>query len=205
MTDIDLERLGDVWREQPDPAELERLKRSAGAVARRARLAQIVDVVAGIAVATVVVLLVLSNPKTQTLVMGAAAILVLLGSNVRLRRLRQVELRSLTGGTEDMLDQSIDRIETTLKHNRFSLIAIGPCIIVGILVAAFADGRRVGMLIPALRDAPLLRILWNGLFVAVLAVGAVFIALAIKRGKRELERLRVMRESYRHERESTAP
>ena len=36
MSEIDLDHLGDVWRAQPDPAEIERLRRSAEAV-RRAR------------------------------------------------------------------------------------------------------------------------------------------------------------------------
>ena len=44
MSDFDLDRLGDVWRQQPDPAEMERLQKSAAAVARRARRAQVVDV-----------------------------------------------------------------------------------------------------------------------------------------------------------------
>ena len=81
MTDFDLERLGDVWRQQPDPAEMERLQRAAAAVGRRARLSQIVDIVAAIGVAAVVIALVLSNPRTETFVMGAAAILILLYSN----------------------------------------------------------------------------------------------------------------------------
>ena len=33
MSDFDLDRLGDVWRQQPDPAEMERLRRTAIAVA----------------------------------------------------------------------------------------------------------------------------------------------------------------------------
>ena len=37
MSDFDLDRLGDVWRQQPDPAEMERLQRTAAAVSRRAR------------------------------------------------------------------------------------------------------------------------------------------------------------------------
>ena len=47
MTDFDLDRLGDVWRQQPDPAEMERLQRSAAAVSRRARWAQLVDIARG--------------------------------------------------------------------------------------------------------------------------------------------------------------
>ena len=97
MSDFDLDRLGDVWRQQPDPAEMERLQRTAIAVARRARLAAILDVCTAVAVAAVVIILVITNPRIQTVVMGSAAILVLLGSNLRLRKLRQVELKGLTG------------------------------------------------------------------------------------------------------------
>src|SRR5207237_8830035 len=61
MSDFDLDRLGDVWRQQPDPAEMERLRRTAIAVARRARLGAIVDVLAAVAVAAVVFVLVIIN------------------------------------------------------------------------------------------------------------------------------------------------
>jgi membrane protein implicated in regulation of membrane protease activity len=203
MTDLDLDRLGDVWREQPDPAELERLQRTAAAVRRRARLGQIVDALAGIAVAVVVILLVLANPKLETFLMGGAAILVLLGANIRQRRLRQVELRSLTGGTEEMLDQSIERIETTLKHNRLSLIAVGPCILVGVLVARSSELGRIGDLIPALSNLPIAKYVWQGTTVAIVAGAILYLLLAIRRGRRERERLRAMRNSYRQEREST--
>jgi hypothetical protein len=203
MTDLDLDRLGDVWRQQPDAAEMERLQRSAAAVSRRARLAQVVDIGAALALAAVVILLVLSNPKIGTLLVGGFAILLLLGSNVRLRNLRQVELKSLSGSTEDMLDQTIERIETTLKHNRLSLIAGGPALLIGLLVSSTADRDGVGSLFPMLREIPLSRPLWIGLAVVVLVVAALVIAVGIRRGRRELERLRTMREAYRHEHEST--
>jgi hypothetical protein len=203
MTDFDLDRLGDVWREQPDPAEMERLQRSAAAVSRRARFSRVIDIVAAVAVAAVVILLVLSNPKIGTFVIGGAAILVLLGSNIRQRNLRQVELRSLTGSTEDMLDQTIDRIETTLKHNRLSLIAGGPGMLLGLMVASTADRDGVGSLFPVLRDIPLSRALWIGLALLIFAIAAMIVAFGIRRGRRELERLRAMREAYRHEHEST--
>ena len=205
MSDFDLERLGDVWRQQPGPAEMEQLQRTAAGVSRRARFAQIFDIGAGIVVSGVVILLVLSNPRTETVVMGAAAILVLLISNIRLRRLRQVELRSLTGSTEDMLNQSIDRVEKTIKYNRFSLFAMGPGLIVGILVAAAALGQRGGSILGGLYDVFALRYLWRGLTIAALLGGVLFITFAIRRGRRELERLVAMRDSYRHEHESTAP
>ena len=49
MSDFDLDRLGDVWRQQPDPEEVARLQKSAAAVARRARLAQVIDIGAAVA------------------------------------------------------------------------------------------------------------------------------------------------------------
>lgn len=202
MTDLDLDRLGDVWRQQPDPAELERLRRTASTVSRRARLALVVDAGMAIAVAGMVVLVVLSNPKVQTFVMGAAVILLLLGSNIRQRRLRRVELKSLSGGTEDMLDLSIERVETALKHNRVSLAGMGPVLLIGILFATSAESR-IASLFPSVRDPLMFRTLSIGLAIVIITGIAVFLILAIKRGRRELERLRAMREAYRHERETT--
>ena len=204
MTDLDLDRLGDVWRQQPDPEEMERLQRTAAAVSRRARWGQVADIGAAIGVASVVILLVLSNPKTETFLIGGAAILVLLGSNIRQRRLRQVELKSLTGGTEAMLDQSILRIETTLKHTRFTLTAIGPSLLVGGLVAASAGVSRGGSILPVLNSIPLLRFMWLGVAIAALAAFIISSVFAIRRGREELERLTAMREAYREERQSTA-
>jgi hypothetical protein len=203
MTDLDLERLGDVWRQQPDPAEMERLQRTAAAVSRRARWGQAVDVISAVAVAAVVILLVISNPQRNTLLMGSAAIVVLLVSNIRQRKLRQVELMGLTGGTEEMLDQSIARVEATLKRSRFALIAIGPSLLVGGFVAASAGASRGGSVFPALNDLPLLRVLWAGAAITGIAGFAIFTAFAIRRGRQELERLITMREAYRREREST--
>lgn len=204
MTDLDFDRLGDVWRRQPDPAEMERLQRTAAAVSKRARLAQIVDVVASLAVAGVVVLLVLANPGSATVVMGVAAILVLLAGNVRQRKLRQVELRSLAGGTEDMLDQSIERIETTLRHNRFSLIGIGPALLLASLFAATVE-RPAEAMLGSLADLPYFRALWVGGWLIALVGSILYIRQSMRRSGRELERLTAMRESYRQEGESSAP
>jgi protein-S-isoprenylcysteine O-methyltransferase Ste14 len=204
MTDFDLDRLGGVWRQQPDPEEMARLQRTAAAVNRRARLSRILDVAAGVVVSVAVILLVLSNPQIETFMMGAAAILVLLGSNIRQRKLRQVELKGLTGSTEDMLDQSIERVETQVRHNRFTLIAMGPVFAIAVLFAAAAE-RQPGSLMGRLSGAPLFRILWLGAWVAAIGCLLVFLIYAIRRGRRELERLAAMRESYRKEGESTAP
>ena len=71
MTDLDLDRLGDVWRQRPTAAEMESLRRTADAVRRKARWGQYVDAAAAVLVAAVVVILVLSNPKIDTLLVGA--------------------------------------------------------------------------------------------------------------------------------------
>ena len=204
MTDFDIDRLGDVWRQQPDPAEMERLQRTAAEVSRRARVSQILDIIAGVAVSLVVIFLVWTNPTFNTFLMGGAAILVLLGSNVRLRKLRQVELRSLTGTTEDMLDQSIERVRTTLRHNRFTLLAMGPALVLGYLLAS-AAGRQVGSFVGAMRDPTLFRIVWLGAALAFIAGSATVLVFRMRRQRSELDRLTAMRESYRQERDSTAP
>ena len=205
MTEIDFDRLGDVWRRQPDPAEMARLQRTAVDVARRARWGYALDIVAAVAVAAVVIILVASNPRIETVLMGGGAILLLLASNVRQRKLRKVELRSLTGSTEDMLDQSIERVETRIKHSYFSLAAVGPALLIGGLVAASAGAWRGGSVVPVLNDIPLLRTVWLGVAIAMIAGVVTFSILAIRRGRRELGRLTAMREAYRDERESTGP
>jgi hypothetical protein len=198
MSDFDLERLGDVWRQQLDPAEMERLQRTAAMVGRRARWAQSVDVGAALVVSGVVLLLVSKNPNSGTFLMGAAAIVVLLYSNLRQRRLRQVELRSLTGGTEEMLDQSIERVEATRKRNRLSAITLGPAFAVGMLFASFVAPQSGEQYLPAvIANSGLRPLLWLGLFALVAA--AVILIRSIRSAGRELGRLTALRDAYRQE------
>jgi hypothetical protein len=204
MVDFDLDRLGDVWRQQPDPAEMERLQRTAIAVARRARLSTIMDICAAVAVAAVVVFLVITNPRLQTLVMGSAAILVLLGSNIRLRRLRQVELKGLAGTTEDMLDQSITRLETTVRHHKFTLYTIPPVLLGTFIFGATAGPERRAIL-GAFGNIAWFRASLFGAALTALVALAVYLLICIRRGRRELNRLNAMREAYRHERDSSVP
>lgn len=205
MTEIDLDRLGDVWRQQLDPAELERLQRAAAAVSRRARLANFVDLGAAIVVSGVVILLVLANPSYKTVLVGAAAILVLLVGQMRQRQLRLVELRALTGGTEDMLEQSIARVEATQKRTWFSLVAIGPGFLLGWIFMNVVTDEPVRNFLPESFETPWVRLLWNGGFLVLLAACALYLWLAIRRSRHEFERLVAMREAYREEREFTAP
>ncbi len=199
MNDLDFDHLGDVWRQQPDPDELASLLRSAEAVRRRARWGQLVDIASAMVVGGVVLFFILLNPARDTLVVGSGAIFILLYTHYRQRRLRQEELRGLTGTAEQMIDQSIERVETAIRYNRYTLIAGGPAFLLATLFAATAD-RQTGAIFGSLRDTPWLRFLWVGLWVAAVGVLVVFLVAAIRRGRRELGRLRSMREAYRQER-----
>jgi len=205
MSDFDLDRLGDVWRQQPDPEEMQRLQRTAIAVARRARLSAILDVCAAIAVAAVVIFLVITNPQPKTVVMGSAAILVLLGSNIRLRKLRQVELKGLTGTTEEMLDQSIARVETTLRHHKFTLYGTPPVVLGSWLGFAAASAPRHDTILGGLREIPGFRPILFGAGIAAVVGLIIYLIISIRRGRRELNRLNAMRDAYRQERDSSAP
>ena len=205
MTDIDLDRLGVVWRQQPDPAELAELLRSAEAVRRRARLSQIIDVVTAIVVAGVVALLVLRNAKPDTLIIGGGAILLLLYSTIRQRRVRAAELKSLTGTTEQMLDQSIERLRLKLKNARSGLFLLPPAFLIGILVAYVADSNAGGEFTTRMANNPTLsKVIQVGAGIVFVLMAVYFVRL-FRTGRRELERLTALREAYRQEQDrSTA-
>ena len=102
-----------------------------------------------------------------------------------------------------MLDQSIDRVETTLRYRRFTLIGFGPAFIVGVLVSAQTQRRGLISLFHDLSPAYRYGLL---LASALILIGAVIVMWrGLRRGTEELDRLRAMREAYRRERESTAP
>ena len=202
MSDLDLERLGDVWRQPPDPAELEELKRAAEAVRRRARWVQLVDVVAAVAVAGVVLLLVLSNPATDTFVVGGGAILLLLVSQIRSRRLRQKELASLSGSAEEMLDQSIERVRATLKRTRSTLIWTPPGIVIGIVVTFLAERRSGGEFARRIAEQEGLGVVLQVAAIVALAAGVLVLVRSLRQNRRELDRLLALRQSYREEQES---
>ena len=202
MTDLDLERLGDVWRQQPEPKELEELKRSGERVRRRARWLQVVDVLAALVVSAVVLFLVLRNPSSDTLVVGGGAILLLLVSQVRSRRFRQQELRSLSGSAEQMLDQSIERVRATLKHARFGLILFGPGMLLGIAVGYVVERRSGHALAERFSAQPGLSAMIMLVTVLAIAGAVVQTVRTIRKSRHELERLTILRESYRQEQES---
>ena len=197
--DFDLERLGDVWRQQPDPNELEELQRAAEKARSRARWAELVDIVAAIVVAGVVLFLVLSNPNMQTAVIGGAAILLLLGSQIRQRRLRRIEIRSLTGDAESMLSQSIGRVEAKLQRTRFSLIALGPAILMGLAFGELVKQRSGQELLAGQWPRSIVLIA----VVALLAAAAIHLWMALRRDREELARLTALRDAWRQERQSS--
>lgn len=201
MTDFDLDRLGDVWRQEPDPAETAALKRTAELVARRARTAQIADSALALVVSGVVLILAWSNPEPATLAVGAAAIALMLYSSIRQRRLRKLELESLTGTAEEMLDQSIARIRATLKRTRLGLYSAIPGLLVGIGFGAALDSGGGG-LSARLGATPWAPVAATAVIFAVMVAGFVYYFRMMRRDRSELDRLIALRESFMDERKN---
>lgn len=199
MSDFDLDRLGDVWRQQPDPAELEALRRAAEAGRRRARWTQLIDIAAGLVVIGVVLALALANPERDTLIVGGAAIAVLLYGLVRQRRLREAELHSFTGSAEEMLDQSIVRVQATLKRAKFGAVMMPSGLILGLAFGYFSDRRSSGDPLPWYYGQPGLGAMVLVLACGSLAVAMLFVLRSMKKSRQELERLTGLREAYSRE------
>jgi hypothetical protein len=204
MTDLDLERLGDVWRQRLDPKELEEIRRAAETVRRRARWLQVIDIVAALLVSGVVLWLVLANPKADTLIVGGGAILILLGSQVRSRRFRQQELRSLNGSAEQMLDQSIERVRASVKRTRSGLILFLPAVLLGLLVGYVVEGRSPSVLRELIASRPGLGNVIYVTSVAVVLITFLLVLRNLRKYRRELERLTALRASYSEDEESAS-
>ena len=202
MTDLDLERLGDVWRQRPDPRELEQLKLAAERVRQRARWLQAVDVISAVVVGGVVLLLVLSNPQVDTMLVGGGAILILLYGQIRSRRFRQKELRSLTGSTAEMLDQSIERVRATLTRARSGLIIMPVALLLGLLIAHVAIPGSGSDLARRITAQPGLATMIQVAAGLALLVALVMVVRSMRASRSELERLTALRDSYRHEQDS---
>lgn len=199
MTDLDLERLGDVWRQRPDPEELEELKRTAERVRRRARWLQVIDLASAIVVSAVVLWLVLASPEVDTLIVGGGAILVLLLSQIRSRRFRQQELRSLDGSAEQMLDQSIERVRASLKRARSGLVVFVPGMLLGGLVGYVAEPGLGGTIRERIAEQPGLGTLIMIAATVAIVLGFVHLLRSVRRSRRELQRLTTLRDSYRQD------
>jgi flagellar biosynthesis component FlhA len=205
MNDFDLDRLGDVWRQQPDPKEIEALKRTAAIVSRRARWAELFDLLAALVVSGVVITLVALNPRPDTVLIGITVILVLLGGHIRQRKLRAIEIKSLTGTVEEMLSQSIDRVEARQKSIRFAALVAAPGISLGLLFAYVVDRSSGGTLLPQIDEGSPLSVAINIIAGTALVLGAVHFLRSYRRNRKELERLLALREAYRQEQRPESP
>jgi hypothetical protein len=196
MTEIDLDRLGDVWRAQPDPTEIKRLRLAAEAVQRRARWGQLADFWLAILVSGVVLVLIISNPTVATGLIGGAAILAMLFSTVRQRRLRALELATLSGSTEHMLDQSIARARATIRRARLNLWMTPLGIPLGIAFGSALDRGERSDIYQRLTSEPLIA----AVVAVVLSIAAVAICVYLIRVRRgamqEIERLTQLRQAY---------
>jgi hypothetical protein len=199
MTEIDLDRLGDVWRAQPDPAEIEQLRHAAEAVRRRARWGQLADFWLAMLVSGVILALVIVNPQLKTALVGGFIILYLLYSTVRQRRLRAIELTALTGSTERMLDQSIERAEAAAKRSRLSLIMSGPALLLGLGFAAALDRGTGQSPLQKLNTIPWVGTIAVPALVIALAVAALYVLRTNINSRREIERLKSLRDAYQAE------
>jgi hypothetical protein len=198
MSDFDLDRLGEMWRQDPEPAEIEHLRATARAVSRRARMAQFVDTAGAVVVGAALVAIVIVSPQPGTFAAVAAALLLMLFSVLRNRKLREAEIRMLTGTTEQMLDQSIERLVAKRKRMRFNLFSTPLLLPIGIWLISTRD-RGYGDFETALAADPTLRIALVAI-VLVFLLGPVIVYLRpFLRSRAELEQLVALRDVYRQE------
>jgi len=199
MIDRELDDLGGLWRQEPDRAEIEALRRSAARIARRGRMARAIEGGFAGLIAIVALVIVVARPSFDVALMGGTVILILLISQMRQRRLREVELKSLTGSAAEMLDQSIARVDAAIRRNRFGLIGMVPALAVTLVFAHLAERRRGAPIIPY----ELVPSDWRGIgmLIAVLAVVIVVVRTiqAMRAGRREVERLRDVRRLFADE------
>lgn len=198
MTDLDLDRLGQLWRAELPAGTVEGLQRSAARIRRRARIAMIVDYTLAAACVLTIIYLIASTPKLEVMAVGGVALFMLVTGQMRQRRLRQLELKGLTGGTASMIDQSIVRAEATLKRTKSSLLLVIPATAVGVLLG-FVSGDTIDPLFDRLRGDPISFILLVSLWLVVLPMMIMHLLLSMRRNHRELKRLKALREAYRQE------
>jgi hypothetical protein len=201
MNDLDLDRLGDLWRAQPDPKEMQRLQRSAASAARRARWGQVSDYLLTALVSVGIIAVVASNPSLKTGLAGGVAILIMLISTVYQRRLRQTELKALSGSSEEMLDQSIERLTATRKRVVFGLLLATPGVLIGLGFGAVLESDAGELLARWRENREALRLI-EAVMVGLLVMFVAHLVIAARRSRTELARLQALREAYRREDEA---
>ncbi|HEX8261575.1 MAG TPA: hypothetical protein VF547_01745 [Allosphingosinicella sp.] len=197
MTDPDLQRLADLWRE-PDAADQGAFE----ALARRARLrgrivaylnfAAVAVTVGGVAIG------VFMKPGTVTMVAAIALILVTVVVLRKRRQIKQMTRTLETAGREAFIETSISNATANLRRTRLSL-SFFP---IGVVVALFykmsvrVGGRTELMLDAFLEWAPSPR----GLVTfAILGLLFAWGLRSASRTKRELRQLEELRSAYAEE------
>jgi hypothetical protein len=203
MSDFDLDRLGNLWRQDPEPAEIEKLRLTARGVSRRARWAQFGDTAGALVAGAGLLVVCFANRNLQTLIPAGASILFMLISVIRTRKLREIEIRSLTGTTEEMIEQSIERVHATRKRIRFSALGLLAAIPLGAwlvsthgsgathTLAAVGAGSRLYAVISAVLAALVLLMLLNAWRIW-------------RQSADELDRFIALRDAYRREQDDSS-
>jgi hypothetical protein len=203
VNEFDLDRLGSLWRTEPGAEELRELRRSAESARRRAYWTSLLDYgLAGVAVGTVLLILAF-NPKFEAIMVGAAAVVVAIISLTGRKRARRIELQSLAGDTESMLESSIARVETNLKRSKSGLMVIGPSILLGVLFGFIVDKGGGGAALPTLEADAWRGLVVRGLLIFIIGATIIQLILSVRRSRAELDRLFQLREAYRLEHEAT--
>jgi hypothetical protein len=198
VSDLDLERLGELWRGDPQPEAIEELRRAAAAAKRRGPVKTMLDYALAVVMAAAVLFIIAVDRQVDTAFVGAVALLMLIFGQLRQRRFRRLELESLSGDTSSMIDQSIERVEATFKHASQGLLLLPPAITLGI-VLGFVSDDATRPFFSRLGDNPLSALLLAAIMFIALPAMVVHLILTKRRSRRELERLHALREAYRKE------
>lgn len=127
-------------------------------------------------------------------------ILLLLYSQTRQRRFRQIELKSLTGDTATIIDQSVERVEAKLKRTRLGLLMTGPAVVFGFLLAFALDVDGSGEMLRGMWGDGRTRTAASAVAIMVVLIAIAQTVTGFRQSKRELRRLRELQSSYRRER-----
>lgn len=203
MSDIELDPLVTLWRQELDADGLRALHRSAQAANRRARFAALFDyAVAAVLIGAIAVAIAL-YPVPEVVAAGALVAAMLAWGQLRQRRLRQAELQSLKGDMLAMLDAALASNEAALKRAAFGLVLIGPATLMGAMLAFVLDTKGGAELASPSALGPLTGTILAGAAAFALLAAVVRLTVTIRRRRREMQRLLEMRDSYLKELESS--
>jgi hypothetical protein len=123
----------------------------------------------------------------------------MLFSTVRQRRLRMIELATLSGSTEHMLDQSIERARATIRRARLNLLTTPLGLPLGIAFGAALDRGQGSGMYQRLTSEPLITALVSMTLLVAAATICVYLIRVRRAARQELERLTQLRQAYEAE------